>query len=153
MSKNVAIQQVTLACNLNIYFIKFIRHNALWLRGKYKVRSRPLHGGPIGHLSLRTHRRILKGLHMEVIAVTSDRIRDDETSACHLGEAFVMRLVSLLALMLHSQKLYRFTSCISFLRQATWRWHQERTQQSSNTSRRWSLDLPWPYWRSGSFRF
>jgi len=56
---------------------------------------------------------------MEVIAVTSDRICDDETCVFHLGEAFVMRLVSLLALMLHNQKLSRFTSFISFFGQAT----------------------------------
>ena len=40
---------------------------------------------------------------MEVIALTSDHMCDDGTCACYLGEAFVMRLVSVLALILHSQ--------------------------------------------------
>jgi hypothetical protein len=40
---------------------------------------------------------------MEVIAVTSDHICDDGTCPCHRREDFVMRLVSVLVLILHSQ--------------------------------------------------
>ena len=42
--------------------------------------------------------------------MTSDHICDGGTCACYLGEAYVMRLVSVLALILHSQITFSINS-------------------------------------------
>jgi len=106
MPERAATQQMTHSCNINIYITKFNRHNALSVRGKYKVRGCLLHEGPISPLSSRSHRRISKGLHMEVIAATSGHICDDGTFACHLVKAFMMRFVSVLIPILHSHTTF-----------------------------------------------
>ena len=106
MPERAAIQQMTRSCNLNIYITKLNRHNALSVRGKYKVKGYLLHEGPICPLSSRTPRRISKRLHMEVIAATSGHICDDGTFACHLGKAFMMHLVSVFILILHTHTTF-----------------------------------------------